>query len=749
MLRLAGADRLPATVVASNLDRAAGWRAAGASSKDQRPLMSAASGSSSSHRRLHISRTTLSGSVVGVALLMRHRYRMRAQRKLRGRAARRARVRPYPDGVYDPDAAAEYFEARPFPVAVRAAELTLAGVGFTSKLLLDWLFGQLDKNEAQRASELTVLITDLGPTFIKIGQALSIRADLLSPGYLKALTELQDRVPPFPTREADEIIEVELGKAVGLLFEDITSEPIASASLGQVYRAKLRDGPEVAVKVQRPGMEERVALDLFLLRAGTGVAKAVTAIIAPFQASQDFVGLIDEWGVGFVGELDYKQEARNAERFLEDLEHTPLAGQVFAPKVVSEASSRKVLTTEWIDGVRLEEAPPQDVTRLCSVAMNTYLTMLLQTGTLHADPHPGNLLCTPDGRLCILDWGCVTELDPGLRIPYIQHITHLVAREYDLVAEDLIKIGFVPEGKEEEFRRAEVVQVLGSVYSQWNAGGGAATIDVNGFLDDLQRLGDQFGGILRVPPYFFYIARAFAVLEGIGLTIDPQYSVLKECMPYISRRLLTDKSPKLTRTLKLFLYGQEGEAVRTERIEELAQNYSSFASTAGSLADSKSIVEDTRQTADVLADLLLRSDSSARGRQELTAVQQVIVDELAKVLGAGGRSILARLGVASKGASSPLLRAASPDEADKRTLEATQRITQIVEPKVREAIESFQSLPPDDQVAVAREVLGKLWENRAGVALVGGQLVAKLAIDGLLRARKELDSSRAKLRQSL
>jgi len=687
----------------------------------------------------------LSGSLLGAAVAQR-RHRARGAR--RGRATRQARLRPYPKGVYNPEDAAEYFEARPWQVAVRAAELAGATVGFTSKLLWDAVLGQLAANEASRAAELTALITELGPTFIKIGQALSIRADLLSPGYLKALSELQDRVPPFPTREADEIIEVELGKAVGLLFEAISDEPIASASLGQVYRARLRDGPEVAVKVQRPGMEERVALDLHLLRLGAGPAKTFITLVAPFQQSQDFVGLIDEWGAGFVGELDYTAEAKNAEQFTVDIEKTPLAGQVFAPTVISEVSTRKVLTTEWVEGVRLESAPPQDVTRLCSIAMNTYLTMLLQTGILHADPHPGNLLYTEDGRLCILDWGCVTALDPSLQISYIEHITHLVAGEYRLVAEDLIKIGFVPEGKEAEFRRDEVVNVLGSVYSQWNAGGGAAGVDVNGFLDDLQQLGDRFGGIIRVPPYFFYIARAFAVLEGIGLTIDPKYSVLKACMPYLSRRLLTDRSPRLTRTLKLFLYGEQGEALKTDRIEELAQNYSSYASTAGSLATVESVVEDTQQTANLLADLLLASRSS-RGRQQPTAVQQVVIDELAKVLGAGARSAFARSGIISSQAPSPLLRAVSPDKADEKALEATKRLTRVLEPRVREAIESFRRLTVDDQVTVARDVLAKLWDNRSGVALVSGQVFAKAALQGFMRARKELDLAREQLQSTL
>jgi predicted unusual protein kinase regulating ubiquinone biosynthesis (AarF/ABC1/UbiB family) len=255
-----------------------------------------------------------------------------------------------------------------------------------------------------------VLLTVLGPTFIKIGQSLSIRTDLLSPAYVRGLKTLQDQVPAFPTAEAREIIEGELGQSIDSLFSEFSLTPVAAASLGQVYRARLKsDGREVAIKVQRPNIMNQIALDMHFLREIAPVLRR------SFNLNSDTTGTVDAWGVGFVDELDYISEAENAEYFTESISTTPLSGVVFAPSVVEELTTGKVLTTEWVLGERLDKSPNEDVTILCSIAMNSYLTMMLETGVLHCDPHPGNLLRTPDGKLCILDWGMVTRLDPNLQ----------------------------------------------------------------------------------------------------------------------------------------------------------------------------------------------------------------------------------------------------------------------------------------------------------------------------------------------
>ena len=250
-------------------------------------------------------------------------------------------------------------------------------------------------------------------------------------------------------------------------------------------------------------------------------------------------------------------EAANALAFnaqLEELAGGSLAGRVFAPRVIDAATSRRVLTTEWIDGERLDrasEASKDDIPRVASLAMNAYMYMMLDSGTLHCDPHPGNLLRTPDGRLCILDWGLVSTLDPDLRLTLIEHVAHLVARDYAKIPSDLVKLGFVPEGGEAAALDNGVVELLTKTYSKRAEGGGFANFDVPALFEELQGLSANAGAnIFIIPPYFAYIAKAFATLEGIGLAVDPNYSILNDTLPYISRRIVTDPSPRTAGALR-------------------------------------------------------------------------------------------------------------------------------------------------------------------------------------------------------
>eukprot|EP00667_Euglena_gracilis_P002614 EG_transcript_2617 len=641
-----------------------------------------------------------------------------------------ARRTPYPRGTYDPEAARRYFARRPLRVAARALEIARRSAGFGFALLSDYQRGKavMSANARQRAATLVGVLTSLGPTFIKVGQALSIRTDLLPQVYCEALTQLQDSVRPFPSDQAKRIIQEDLRvSSLSEVFVVLTPEPIASASLGQVYRGQLRQeygGGDVAVKVQRPDMLETISLDLHLLRSIAAPVKEL------FRLNSDLAGVVDAWGTGFVDEIDYRKEAEHMAAFQEAIARTPLRDAVFAPDVVAAASSKKVLTTRWVEGERLELSNEADVSRLCSIAMNSYLTMMLESGVLHADPHPGNLLRSKDGRLCILDWGLVTSIPKNLQLSFIEHIAHLTSHDYAKVPEDLVKLGFVPPGMEEVVRSSGTVEVLTRVYSTWASGGGAAG-KVGVVISEFQALAESSGGyVFRLPPYFAYIARAFLTLEGIGLKNDPQYAIVGECLPYISQRLLTDSDPRISGALSTFLYGamkdSPDRAVDAERLEYLTSGFQSYSTATLGVTGTVSVEHSIRQ----IADILWAPEPTG------TPLQRLVEEEVARLVGAGGRTVAAAVrespafrlaatvldpfGVLRGATGLPL--AAPPDSRDAAVLSSAAKLAEIAEQPAREAFESLLRLPPEEQREVLAAVAAVIWERREGATLSARRL---------------------------
>ena len=278
---------------------------------------------------------------------------------------------PFPEGRYDPLTARAYFLRRPWEAAARAWEIVAYALELFLSVWLDQLLGRVAECEEQRAREAVQVIAKLGPTFVKIGQSLSVRGDLLPAAYIEQLTTLQDRVPFFDDAEAKKIIAEELGAAsLSEVFSSISPQPVAAASLGQVYRATLREGGrEVAVKVQRPSAARLIACDLFLLRL---VAAPLLARLELFAGVLSMEALIDELGARFVDELDYSLEAGHAEEF-----NAAMAAQgldmVFAAAPVRAACSRRVLTCEWIDGVSLAAAGRAYIHTYTHAYIHTYM----------------------------------------------------------------------------------------------------------------------------------------------------------------------------------------------------------------------------------------------------------------------------------------------------------------------------------------------------------------------------------------
>jgi ABC1 atypical kinase-like domain len=277
---------------------------------------------------------------------------------------------PYDAGTktYSVETAERFYASRPFFVLRRLLKLASITGAFNLKLFIDWRTGNVEKNQKERAKEALVLATQLGPTFIKLGQALSIRTDLIPEAYALELRQLQDAVPPFESAAAMEIIKREMGirSNIGEKFRSISPLPVASASIGQVYRGTLLDGRDVAVKVQRPKVLGEIALDLYLLRLITPLQVKLTNAINGMKTEQSdidvAISLVDEWGRGFVAEVDYRLEAANTKQFTLAMEKRGL-NAVTAPTVVDELSGPKVLVTEWVEGTRLDRDASSDVPR--------------------------------------------------------------------------------------------------------------------------------------------------------------------------------------------------------------------------------------------------------------------------------------------------------------------------------------------------------------------------------------------------
>ncbi|CAL4900052.1 unnamed protein product [Urochloa decumbens] len=471
----------------------------------------------------------------------------------------RAMARAAGATVYSPELLAERYGSRPFKVALRAAEVLSKLGAFGVKLLLDERRG--DSSSAKRrarAVELRTILTRLGPTFVKIGQGLSTRPDLCPAEYLEELAELQDSLPTFPDEEAFACIERELGFPLDSIYSTISPSPIAAASLGQVYKARLKySGKLVAVKVQRPGIEDAIGLDFYLLRGlGYLINKYVDVV------TSDVVALMDEFARRVFQELNYVQEGQNARRFKKLYADKQ---DVLVPDIFWDYTSAKVLTMEWIEGVKLNqqaviESQGLKVLDLVNIGIQCSLRQLLEYGYFHADPHPGNILATPEGKLAFLDFGMMSETPEDARVAIIGHVVHLVNRDYEAMARDYYALDFL----EPDVDVSPIVPALKNFFDD----------ALNATVSELnfKTIVDGLGAVLyqypfNVPAYYALILRSLTVLEGLALYADPDFKVLAASYPYFAKRLLTDPNPYLRDALIELLF-KDGR-FRWNRLENL------------------------------------------------------------------------------------------------------------------------------------------------------------------------------------
>jgi predicted unusual protein kinase regulating ubiquinone biosynthesis (AarF/ABC1/UbiB family) len=379
----------------------------------------------------------------------------------------------------------------------------------------------------------------LGPTFIKIGQSLGTRGDLLPLSYVKELVKLQDQVPPFPSGEAFARIELELNRKLLEAYAEIDREPIAAASLGQVYRARLHSGEEVAVKVQRPGLAEIIGFDIAVLRRLTEIMRRFPQM----NENADWEGMLREFSETITEEMNYVQEGRNADLFRENFKKWKT---IRVPRIYWTHTTSRVLTMEFIHGTKVVDIEGLRAKRFSPVKVNrllvrTYLKQLLEDGFFHADPHPGNLLVMDNGHLAFFDFGMTGKITPRLQSLMINAFFHVVSRDVHGLAQDLINLDFLKPGVDPEQVRP-VVEGLFQHYLNLKLG----EVNFKELTYDLAEVMYEYP--FRLPANFTYIIRALMTLEGIGIITDPEFSFFDTAKPY-AKEFMLKREGKLFRQL--------------------------------------------------------------------------------------------------------------------------------------------------------------------------------------------------------
>ncbi|MEL6552934.1 MAG: AarF/ABC1/UbiB kinase family protein [Cyanobacteria bacterium J06621_11] len=459
---------------------------------------------------------------------------------------------------YDWRAIAKHYRRRPLIVIWRTLAVSWMLGNFALGLLFDHLFGRTVANQDRRAIRLRQILTKLGPTFIKVGQALSTRPDLIKPSFLDELIKLQDQLPPFSNEIARQIIFKDLDRYPEDVYSSFSAEPVAAASLGQVYKARLYSGEEVAVKVQRPNLMPIICRDLYIMRwAASWIAPWL-----PLNLGHDLTLIVDEFGSKLFEEVDYLKEGRNAERFAANFQNEPL---VKVPSIYWRYSSAHVLTMEWINGFKLTDTDRVKQAGLATndlveIGVSSGLRQLLEFGFFHADPHPGNLFAMEDGRMAYIDFGMTDQLDLETKETLVDSVVHLINRDYEDLAQDFVKLGFLMPDVDVR----PLVPALEEVFQD------AIGASVGSF--NFKSITDKFSEVMyeypfRVPAKFALIIRSLVTQEGLALSLDPDFKIVEIAYPYVARRLLSAETTSLRRRLIEVLF-KDGR-FQWQRLENL------------------------------------------------------------------------------------------------------------------------------------------------------------------------------------
>jgi ubiquinone biosynthesis protein len=394
----------------------------------------------------------------------------------------------------------------------------------------------VDGGPSQRGQHLREMLDELGPTFVKFGQLLSTRPDILPPDIISELRGLQDDVRPFPYAEVEQVVEEELGLTVEQLFVDFEERPIAAASIGQVHRATLPNGKRVAVKVQRPSASRRIESDLSLLYQAARIAKERVRALDFIDTRQ----LVDEFARAIRQELDYRLEARNADTF-----HHNFAGHphVHVPRVYWSYTRSRILTLEWLDGIQVADIDPQEWSieerrDLAYLMTETWMTMIFRHGFFHGDPHPANVLVLGRAdQIGLVDFGAVGKLTDDDMAKLTRLFIDAASENIDALPRRLADLGVrYPKDREEEFL-AELRELYYRYY-------GASLAEI----DPLQVIREAFSLIysmnLRLPTRYLLLDKAIATLGSVGIDLYPEFNVFEVAQPYARGLMLERFGPR-------------------------------------------------------------------------------------------------------------------------------------------------------------------------------------------------------------
>ncbi|PSF36632.1 hypothetical protein C7H19_13200 [Aphanothece hegewaldii CCALA 016] len=423
---------------------------------------------------------------------------------------------------------------------LRQIEIFLIAAQFILFLWWDQVFRvNSAKNRQKRAKWLLKQILNLGPTFIKIAQSLSTRADLIPLEYIQEFSQLQDRVPEFSSIEAIAIIETELGKPITELFLTFDSIPLASASLGQVHRAKLFSGEEVVIKVQRTGLEQLFNLDFAVVAQLIQVGNILPSI-RKYKLEEVYLQFFEL----LLSEIDYINEGKNATRFRENFKDFP---NVKVPLVYWDYTTRKVLTLEYMPGVKVDARQSLiekgiNLDQVIQTGICSYLKQLLIDGFFQSDPHPGNMAVNPQGELIFYDFGTMAEVKSMAKDQMIKTFMAVLKKDTDEVLETLIYMGLIePISDMRAIRR--IIQFLLDEFRD-------KPVDIKAF----ERISEEVYMMFqqqpfRLPSQMTFIIKAITTLDGIARSLDPKYNLLAASQPFVMSITMSDGKGNLILTL--------------------------------------------------------------------------------------------------------------------------------------------------------------------------------------------------------